>query len=541
MYPVKKSVPAILCIILLFSILLGGCTDNQKTTTPTPTEPTEPVKNEPSTMIREHLRIGTNAFTKGLEATRTSNADAQLQYSIYDALIMRDPSSKDLKFIPGLAESWKLLSPTVWEFKLRENVKFHDGAVMSAEDVAFSLNRIFENKDPRFDSAYGRYFNTFEKVEIIDSATVLIHLKQPDPLAETFLSDLSGAITSKSYIERVGADAADLKPVGTGPYKVVSFVPGQSAVLERFDDYWGNKAPIQKVTFTYIPEIASRVTAMANNEIDMVIGIPTDQEASLKSSVSGIKLIDTAYPLYHVLVMNMSNKYMGSHPKLRQALDMSIDREALNRALWNGKGIVPTSLQFPDYGDMYLPDVKTIEYNVEKAKQLVKESGYDGTPIVIANRAEYYVNIDLALQAIIEMWKDIGVNAKLLLVPDVNAIPDPEVMIRTWSNPLYYPDPMGLIDASWSDTIWVSTRGLWKPQDPEWSVNFKTARFSTDVNERKKAIRNLNHIAKNEAGFSLLYVPHEFMAVQKDISYTIPKNYRAYTIGLRAGEVSFAN
>jgi len=496
------------------------------------------VNNRTGSMPDE-LRIGTNEFTDGLEATRTSNADAQLQYLIYDTLILRDPFSEEVKFLPGLAESWKQTKPKVWELQLRQGVKFHDGTTMTAEDVAFSLNRIFENKDPRFANAYGRYFNTFDRVEVIDETHVRILMKKADPLVEHFLSDLSGAITSKAYIEKVGADAADLKPVGTGPYKVASFKPGESATLERFDDYWGEKAPLKKVTFTYTPEIASRVTAIANDEIDFAVGIPTDQRSALKGRQ--VNLIDTIYPIYHVIVMNMGNAYMGAHPKLRQALDLAIDRDALNEALWDGKGEVPTSLQFPDYGDLYLPDVKTIGYDKKRAQELVKESGYDGTKIVIANRSEYYVNIDLALQAVVDMWKDIGVDAQVKNVPDVNAIPDPDVMVRTWSNPLYYPDPMGLIGASWGPDIWTSTRGLWQPQDPEWATNFEIARFSEDVDERKDAIRKLNEIAKEEAGFSLLYAPNEYTAVRDDLAYRIPKNYRPYTIALRAGELTMAD
>lgn len=514
----KTRFTAILTTCLLAAALAGCSAANGGTST-----------------MPDELRIGTNAFSDGLEATRTSNADAQTQYLIYDTLIMRDPYSEELKFVPGLAESWKKIDPKVWEFHLREGVKFHDGSVMTAEDVAFSLNRIFKNDDPRFANAYGRYLNTFDRVEIIDDATVRIVLKRPDPLVEVFLSDLSSAITSKAYIERVGADAADLEPLGTGPYKVTSFKPGEKATLVRFDDYWGEKAPLKKVTFTFISEIASRVTALANNEIDMAIGIPTDQRSALKDR--DVNLIDTTYPIYHLLVMNMGNKYMGSHRKLRQALDMSIDRDALNDALWDGKGRVPTSMQFPDYGDMYLPDVKTIGYDVDEAKRLVKESGYDGTKIVIANRSDYYINMDLALQAIVEMWKKIGVNAQVKNVPDVNAIKDPDVMIRTWSNPLYYPDPMGLIAASWGPDIWVSTRGFWQPSDPEWASAFETARFSSDVAERKEAIRKLNDIAKEEAGFSLLYAPNEYTAVEDGLSYRIPKNYRPYTIALRAGQI----
>ncbi|OMF21644.1 hypothetical protein BK133_28020 [Paenibacillus sp. FSL H8-0548] len=545
----KKHMARKLLILLFCIAMISACTNtkgqgganknqpsNQETQAAAGQSTAEP-SNEAQEI--EHLRIGTNAFTAGLEPTRTSNADAQLQYNIYDTLILRDPFSKSLEFLPGLAESWGNIEPTVWEFKLRQNVKFHDGTIMDAEDVAYSLNRIFKQEDPRFDNAYGRYFNTFDKVEIVDETTVRIHTLQADPLVEIFLSDLSGAITSKEYIDRVGLEQADLMPIGTGPYKVASFVPKENAVLERFEDYWGKKAPIKKVTYTYIPEISSRVTAIANNEIDFVVGIPPEQEATLANQ-QNVKLLEAAYPLLHVLVLNMNNEVM-KNKKLRQALDLAVDREALVSALWDNKGIVPTSLQFPDYGDMYLSDVQTVEYNVEKAKQLVKESGYDGTPVEVTIRTDYYTHGDLAVQAMIEMWKEIGVNATLRQVPDVNAFEDSTIMIRSWSNPLYYPDPMGLIDASWSDNVWVSTRGFWDPQTEEWDKNMEIARFSMDNAERKAALRKLQEITKDEAGFILMYQPFEYFATSSNLEWKMPKNYRAYTISLRAGEIALTN
>src|SRR5690625_4959130 len=167
MNPIKKTTWTILIIFVLI-VTLAACSSNDN-------EPNQSAQNqdekneqvqdkqnannekaaEEKTEI-EHLRIGTNAFSAGMEATRTSNADAQTQYAIYDTLIMRDPCSEELKFIPGLAVSWENVEPTVWELELRENVKFHDGNIMDAEDVAFSLNRIFKAEDPRFNNAYGR-------------------------------------------------------------------------------------------------------------------------------------------------------------------------------------------------------------------------------------------------------------------------------------------------------------------------------------------------------------------------------------------------
>lgn len=532
----NKTKNMFLVLFVLLVALLAACSSgDSEGASSAPEETDAATSGEAESGTVKELRIGTNAFTAGLAPTRTSNADAQLQYNIYDTLILRDPYSEEVEYLPGLATGWKQLEPTIWEFTLREDVKFHDGTVMDAEDVAYSLNRIFKQEDPTFDNAYGRYFNNFKEVEIVDDYKVNIHTIKPEPLIETFLSDLSGSITSKEYIDEVGLEEADLNPVGAGPYRVASFVPSESAVLERFDDYWGEPAPLEKVTYTFIPEIASRTTAVVNDEVDLVVGIPADQEAALANQ-DGVELIEANYPLFHVYILNMNNEVM-QNKKLRQALDLAIDREALVASLWNNKAKVPTSLQFEDYGEMYMSDVETVEYNVEKAKQLVEESGYDGTPIEIVIRADYYPQGDLAAQAVIEMWKEIGVNAELTQVPDVNEIPDEEVMIRSWSNPLYYPDPMGVMDASWSENIWVSTRGFWEPENEAWDENFEIARFSTDTEERKEAYKNLLEMTKDEAGFILLYQPFEYFAAQENVEWEIPKNYRAYTISLRAGQI----
>lgn len=538
MSKMKKILVLLVCTGILMTSLAGCGSKPAAPATPEPNEAKEP--EQKGLQPIEHLRIGTNQFSAGMEPMRTSNADAQTSYNIFDTLVLRDPHSEKLVFKPGLAESWKQIDPLTWEFKLRKGVKFHDGSEMTAEDVAFSLNPLFAEdgvREARFDKAYAAYFKTFDECVVVDDYTVKITLKREDPLAEVFFSDITGGIVSKAYVEKVGYDEADKLPVGTGPYKVISFKSKEEIVLERFDDYWGEKAPIQKVTYKYLPEVATRVTAIVNNEIDMAIGIPTDQDVVITSQ-GGVKLVNATYPLFHVMVVNMDNEYMGAHPKLCQALDYAIDRVALNNAIWNGKGVVPTAMQYPEMGsDYYFPEVNLYKYDIEKAKQLVKEDGYDGTPIVITIRANYYVKNDIALQAIMEMWKEIGVNSELVQVPDVNKVPDPEVMIRTWSNPLFYPDPMGLWDCFWGPDIWAAQRKLWKPSDPTWDETWLTARFNTDVKTRQDAVKKLMVMFHKDACGLPMYIPHEYIALRDDILWEKLPSYRAYTIGLRAGEI----
>jgi peptide/nickel transport system substrate-binding protein len=229
----------------------------------------------------KELRIALQSFddgTPGLNSHMTPNAQAAMLTSIHEALIEREPYASPLKFRPALATSWKKISPTVWEMKLRKGVKFHDGSIMEAKDVEFTLNRIWKISRPEFSGVQGRFFYNFDRVEVVDPLTVRVHTKKPEPLFEVLLSARNASIVSKEYNEKVGYEKANLMPIGAGPYKVVSFKPRVELVLERFDDYYGEKAPLDRIVFKMVPEISSRITALVNKEVDFITNNPPERQ-----------------------------------------------------------------------------------------------------------------------------------------------------------------------------------------------------------------------------------------------------------------------
>ncbi len=492
------------------------------------------------TEAAKELRVALQSFddgSPGLNTHHTPNAQAAMLTSFHEALIERDPYSKPMKFLPGLATSWKLVSPTVMEMKLRKGVKFHDGSTLEAKDVEFTLNRIWKRTRPEFSGVQGRYFYNFDRVEVVDPLTIRIHTKRPEPLIEVLLSARNASITSKEYNERVGYEKADLMPIGAGPYKVVSFRPRQELVLERFNDYYGDKAPLDRIVFKMIPEISSRITALVNNEVDFITNIPPDQEAPLQNR-KDVKLVGVAWPMFHVYVLNMSHPVTGNK-KLRQAMTLSIDRAALVNGLWQGKGSVPKAHQFKEYGEpLYMPELEVIKYDPEKARQLVKESGYDGTPVLLTLNPHYYTYGDHAAQAIAEMWQKVGINVK---IQQIDSFPSDlqkgGIMIRPWSNPMYYPDPMGAFDTHWSKDGWPYRQKMFTPKDPRWDELYAKARFSTNVQERREAYAEMNRIAQDEVPYILLYQPYESYAMRSDIEWKVPTNYRPYDLTFRAGYI----
>ncbi|WP_368654181.1 ABC transporter substrate-binding protein [Ornithinibacillus sp. 4-3] len=485
----------------------------------------------------EELKIGAQTLPSTLDANASvSNAGIQVYYNIYDTLIMREPHAEELEFIPGLAEEWEQTDDLTWELKLRADVKFHDGTTMTAEDVAYSLNRVINEEDPSYATSHAYLLANIEEAEVVDDLTVRLHTFKPEPLMEHLLSDPNAGISAKAYSEEVGLDKASLEPVTTGPYKVTSFEPDQSIVLERFEDYWGEEAPFEKVTFTLIPEISSRATALQNNEVDFVTSIPADQEQIFEGNDS-LRLIGTTYPMYHIYRFNMSNPIVAD-PNVRAALDYAIDRQTIVDTIWEGKAEAATSFQFEDYGEpLYLSDVENIEFDLEKAKELIAASDYDGETIEIYNTTNYYTYADLAAQTVIEMWKEIGVNAQLVEVESLSSVPNEEKEIRTWSNPLYYIDPMGVIERHWSPVGESVNSGDFIPSD-EYIEQFEIARYSADENERADALRKMQEFYREETPYIYLYKPYEAIAMKENINYEIPSKLRAHTLGLRAGEIS---
>ncbi len=343
----------------------------------------------PLPVAAEEIVIGVASVRKGHDnRTETSNASTGIFYAIHEALIERDAFQPG-KFIPSLATEWEMINDTTMELKLREGVTFHNGDTMDAYDVEASLDPIIKLESKRYRNPHGKMFYNFEDVEVVDDMTVRIHTKRPDALMETLLSVRNAGIRSLDQINDGQEDQHGLNPIGAGPYKVVSFVPGESVVVERFDEYWGEPAPFDKVNFLRIPEVLTRITALVNGEVDIISEIPPDQYPLIDNE-PGLKRVEVTYPMYHVYLFN------NAHPvtkdvKLRQALTHAINYDGLVEALFSGQGKAPTGMQYEEVGATYNPDLNIFRYDPERARQLLAESDYDGAEVEVVIYPNYYL------------------------------------------------------------------------------------------------------------------------------------------------------
>lgn len=379
-------------------------------------------------------------------------------------------------------------------------------------------------------------------VEAVDARTVRVTAKRPEPLFETLLNVQQGMIVPKRYIQSLSADTNAafeqfaLKPIGTGPYRIAEYVPNQRLVWVRHDGYWGEKPPFQRVVVTRIPELSARITALKNEEVDIITNVPPDQLAVLEGD-RALKVEGLVTPLFHVVIFNTQNPRMAD-PRLRRALSLAIDRKTLNEALWQGRAVVPGTHTFPQFGPLYMPDLATFRYDPAQARVLLKEAGYDGFPIRFDTAAVNYTNGLLAAQAIQEMWAAVGVKAALN-VDDKWTGMDPTMMARNWSNPMYFPDPAGSFGIMWAPTGNSATEGRFKP-DAAYAETWDRFRFSTDVAVRRAAYAELMQRIEADPPVLPLYQPFESFGLRRRVMWKPLPGHIPYVLDFRAGRVAVA-
>lgn len=498
--------------------------------------------------LAQSITVGAANVSDYLDPGRDhSNVGSQFYYNAFDTLIDRDHSKLEPVWTPGLATEWHMVDAKTMELKLREGVKFHNGEDMTADDVVFSLNRMYQATFAPYVVRSKDRLGNFTGAEKVDDYTVRITVDKEEPLWETLVSLQQVMIIPEDYTKALSGDpmvaedgdfeAFSLAPVGTGPYAISEFTPGQKVVYTRFDDFWGDRAPLEQATVIRIPETASRITALKTGEADIVTNIAPDQ-LDLIAADPALKTEGSATALFHVMIMNVNHPNLKD-PKIRQAMSYAIDRDLLNEALWLGKAVVPSTHTMAEMGALHMPELTTFEYNPEMAKKLLAESPYNGEEIVFDAFPVYYTNGVLAAQAIIEMWAEVGINGKLN-VTDKWTGNDPEMMARSWSNPMYFADPFGSFGVMWAPDGPSEGAGRFNT-DAAYAEMWERFRFSKDVDTRKAAYAELMDRIKQDPPVLPLYRPFESWGMSKSVDWKPQPGHIPYVLDFRAGAITLAD
>ncbi len=346
---------------------------------------------------------------------------------VFETLVKADAS---LKTYPGLAESWKALSDTEWEFKLRKGVKWHNGDPFTAEDVAATIKRI--PNVPNSPASFAVFVRAIKEVKIVDPHTIRFTTATTYPLLPTDM--VSVAIVPKAIAE--GAKTEDFNSgkamIGTGPFRFQEYVSGDRIILTRNKDYYGDQQSWDKVTFRIITSAPARVAALLSGDVQMIEGVPTADAAKLKkdSRVVVSNAVSNRMIYLHMdsdreknspFVTTADGKPLEANPlrdaRVRRALSKMIDRNAIVSRVMEGQAIAAGQLldeSFFGTSKKLKPDA----YDPAGAKKLLAEAGYpNGFGLTLHSPNNRYINDGQTAQAIAQFLSRNGIPTKVDTMP----------------------------------------------------------------------------------------------------------------------------
>ncbi len=391
----KKKLLALFLALVMVGAVLPGCGDGSK-------DPGgqgnngktgEPVKGGEITVgIAQDLDDSLDPHQTVAAGTR------EVLFNIFEGLVK--PNS-DGEMIPAVAEKYTLSEDgTTYTFTLREGVKFHNGQTVTAEDVVYSINRcaaVPEGQEKPLVAA----FSAVKSVEALDEKTVAVTIAQRDL---EFISYMTAAIIPADY------ENQDTAPVGTGPFKFVSRTPQQDFVMERFEDYWGAPAWLDKVTYKICENADALVMNLNGGSIDLCAHLTSAQASQLNQS---FQVLEGTMNLVQAIYLNNQAKPFDNQ-MVRQALCYAIDRQGIMDMVADGHGTAVGSSIYPAFAKYFLPElVDKYPHDVAKAKELLAQAGYpDGFDMTISVPNNYQPHMDTA-EVVAEQLREAGINVTI--------------------------------------------------------------------------------------------------------------------------------
>jgi peptide/nickel transport system substrate-binding protein len=301
---------------------------------------------------------------------------ARVTKRIFEGLVGQELGS--YKLVPGLAQSWDISKDgLIYTFKLRPNVKFHDGTPFNAEAVKFVFERQLNDKGPYYATGTYPYVKGFlgnvAGVEVLDASTVQIKLKAPLTPFLQYLAHQSLFMFSPDALKKYGKDIVK-HPVGTGPFKLETWEPGVKVVLSRNDQYWGGAPKIRQAIYVPIVEAQARLVAIKTGEIDLTMDVPPDALDDLRRDSNVVVAESNSSAVWYV-TLNTRHPILKDR-RVRQALNYAVNKDAIIRDILRGTAIVARSPMSPVYGPYYEEAVARYPYDLEKARALLKDAGY---------------------------------------------------------------------------------------------------------------------------------------------------------------------
>ena len=366
--------------------------------------------------------------------------------NMFDGLVTRD---QDMKVVPQLAESWRVVDDNNWEFKLRKGVQFHDGSAFTAKDVKFTIDRIITPGAVGGESSPRKgLLGDVDGAEVVDDHTVLIHTSEPFPALLSMLT--FHEIVPKDYVERVGDGEFAKKPVGTGPFKFGLWKRGERIVLKRFEDYYGGSpdiepvgaAPMETVLFKPIPEAASRISALLAGEVQLIEKVPAHSVKTVETDKTQVLTAESTRT--HYLGLNVIEGPF-QNLRAREAISHAVDFSVIVEKVLSGYAtvlagpLVPAALGFDK-------ELEPAKHDPHRAKTLLAQAKFPMDLLLEVDAEDADKEI---AQVIADQLRGVGLNARAriwnwdLLNPAL-VKHKRNIFLTHWGNASL--DPIGIIE-----------------------------------------------------------------------------------------------
>ncbi len=443
---------------------------------------------------------------------RNRNTESVIR-NMFDGLYTVLP---DGRTVPEIAEDVTRIDDNTWEFTIREGITFHNGEALTADDVAWTFNRIVKEGAMEGQTSPRKgLMASLQEVTVVDDYTVRFHFAAPESRLSVVTAAVFMQIMPKDYFESVGVDGFIAAPVGAGPFKFVEGNYSERIVLEKYEDYWGGApdmageagpARLDRVVFEIIPDPASRLAALRAGDVDIMQGVLADQIPVIEST-PGVEL--KTGPGTNLFFFGFNTELAPfDDPEVRRAMAYAIDYDLLVEAVYGGRADSLYGLPISANSEVQDPSLEPFHYDPELAKQMLADAGVSNLTFTIDTIGD---NLLLA-EAISQMLQEIGVDAQ----------------VRTWEAGALL-EAVGTGSRQASVHSWGNASG--DPQWPLWPVEpgysywhddtfldiMNTASNIVDNDERQAAFRRAYEIVVDQVPYVTLLVPQTVEAARSNV------------------------
>jgi peptide/nickel transport system substrate-binding protein len=434
---------------------------------------------------------------------------------IYDRLLDRD--AKTFKPKPMLAESWKIVNDTTWEFKLRKGVKFHNGEPFTAQSVKATIDYAL---DPATKSHFtgAAYWGLVKEVQIVDDFTVRFVTKQPWPNLVDSAASTNSLIMPAKALKELGPQKLAEKPIGTGPFRFVEWKRDERLVLDRNPDYWQGPADVSRVTFRFIPEFSARMAALLSGEIDIMKDVPPHAVDAIEKSGRATLRSTVSSRINYLALVNLKPGPMQDL-RVRRAMNHAVDVDELIKQVLKGRASRMCGPLAPANVD-YAP-VECYKYDPARAQALFKEAGVDPTKLQLTldtPSGRYPLDKDVSL-AIAAQLQRLGIKVNVVVnewgthLDKIKNRNTGDTFFLGWGPALYGQgtiQPLFLADQTYSS------------YGNNKTIDEKIARAQTllEPKARAEAYAELQRLIHDEAPWVFLWQQHDLYGVTSQVEWT---------------------